>query len=63
MIKIDCSDGTGAVQFKGDTNLVLNELKYLVEYSLKVLGPAALEPIYDGVNASEEVLKSIIEGS
>ena len=31
MIKIDCSDkNCGEIMFKGDTNTVLNELRYLI---------------------------------
>lgn len=65
MIKIDCSDkNCGEVMFKGSPNLVLNEIRYVIEYSIKAFGAPALEAIYDGVEAgTDELIKNNKEGS
>ena len=57
MIKVDCSgDNYGQIEIRGDKNLTLNELRYMVRYSIMVMGDVALEAINDGV---EEVLQEL----
>ena len=57
MIKVDCSgDNYGLIEIRGDKNLTLNELRYMVRYSIMVMGDVALEAISDGVH---EVLEEL----
>lgn len=49
MIKIDGSDPNDSmILIRGDKNLVLNELRVLTKYSIKILGTVALDAINDG---------------
>lgn len=59
MIKIDCNkDNTGSVMFRGDPNMVLNEIRYIVRYSILVLGPEAVDAINDGLSDVVEELEA-----
>ncbi len=58
MIKVDCSDkNVGAIEIRGDKNLVLNELRYMTGYAVLLLGDTALEAINDGLEEALEDLK------
>ena len=58
MIKVDCSDNNvGNIDFRGDKNLVLNELRYMTRYAVLILGDTALEAINDGLEEALEDLK------
>lgn len=60
MIKVDCSGGnSGLIEIRGDKNLTLNELRYLIKYSVMLMGDVALEAISDGIN---EGLEELMEG-
>lgn len=59
MIKSDCSNKNfGSIEMVGDRNIILNELRYLTEYSIMVMGDVALDAINDGI---EEVLAELKE--
>ncbi len=51
MIKVDCSgENQGLIEIRGDKNLTLNELRYIIKYSIMIMGDVALEAISDGIN-------------
>ena len=55
MIKVDCSgDNHGLIEIRGDKNLTLNELRYMIMYSVMIMGDIALEAISDGINEGLE---------
>ena len=57
MIKVDCSgENQGLIEMRGTNNLVLNELRCLTIYAIKLLGPVALDAINDGATEFLEEL-------
>ena len=57
MIKVDCSGKNyGLIEIRGDKNLTLNELRYMIRYSVMIMGDVALEAISDGINDGLEEL-------
>ena len=57
VIKVDCSgENQGLIQIRGDKNLTLNELRYMIMYSVMIMGDVALEAISDGINDGLEEL-------
>ena len=57
MIKVDCSGKNhGLIEIRVDKNLTLNELRYMIMYSVMIMGDVALEAISDGINDGLEEL-------